>query len=188
MLSRDHRQYFAYGENMHPEVMAARCAGAEVLGIGRLDGFRLGFFNHSGRWDGALESVVQEPGSTVFGVLYRLEFGEGETLDDYLDARLDGLGSHFHYPVDVILEDGSCTDALIYMMSDMGPARAPSAEYLGFLAEAARLNGLPGPYIEQLSAHASRPARYPVPRIGQGPAAGGCDGCGDWRDELRERA
>ena len=187
MISRDHRHYFAYGENMHPQVIAQRCGDARVLGVGRLDGFRLEFFGHSGKWDGAVESVVPDPAACLFGVLYELDFSVGEGLDEHLDARMDGTGGHFHYPVDIHLEDGTTTDALMYILSSMGPARPPSEDYLRFLAEGARLNSLPEAYVEQLSARASRVPRYEVPLTGKGPGKGGCGDCGDMREELRKR-
>lgn len=185
-MSRDrgHRQYFAYGENMHPDVILERCASPRVIGTARLPAFRMDFFGYSARWDGAMESAVRDPREEIWGVLYELDFDDAELLDGFLDVRLDGTGSHYHMPVEVTLSDGTVTDALMHVLSEMGRFRPPSSQYLSHVVDAARKRGLPKIYIERLYSTPCCPATYTVPReAGLGPAT--CDCGGDLRQELR---
>ena len=62
--------YFAYGANMHPGQIKARCLGAGFVTVARLPGHKLAFFGASTVWDGALETVVPAPGREVWGVVY----------------------------------------------------------------------------------------------------------------------
>jgi hypothetical protein len=184
MPARDHRQIFAYGELALPDVMKDRCGAPHSLGSARIDGFRQGYFGYSRKWDGAVDSVKKQEGSSVWGVLYALDFDDGGLLDEFLDARLDGTGNHFHYPVVVTLENGETTDALMYVMSEMGPDRAPSTEFMAKLVEGARAQKLPVEWIEKLEATESVPAAYPVPK-GSEVVRVDCGGYKDYREELR---
>lgn len=46
-------------------------------------------------WDGAVETVVPDTQSEMWGVLYELEFYVWDQLDNCEDARLDGTGVSF---------------------------------------------------------------------------------------------
>jgi cation transport regulator ChaC len=170
---------------MLKEVVEEHCVSPKVLGVARLDGFRMDFFGHSKKWDGATESIVKDARESTWGILYELDFPDAEDLDAAMDVRLDGTGLHFHYPVDVALESGEVSDALMYVMSEMGPFRPPSYEYLKRMVWGARERGLPKAYVERLHSMPNTPASYPVPRLPRMPVLPGCDGCTDWREELR---
>ena len=62
--------YAAYGSNMDPEQMLVRCPHSPQRGTGWLEGWRLTFGGEDIGWDGALATVVEEPGARVFVVLY----------------------------------------------------------------------------------------------------------------------
>jgi len=84
-LEKRHELYFAYGSNMDPGRMQARCHSAKVAGLGYLNGFRL-VFNMFGRGDrgerGGIANVVTTEGDDqVWGVLYHVRTDELQGLD-----------------------------------------------------------------------------------------------------------
>ena len=73
--------YFAYGSNLDPGQMSARCPGHRVLCRAILPDHALVFRGHSKRWGGAVATVEHAPGSMVHGVVFEM------TPEDY--ASLD---------------------------------------------------------------------------------------------------
>ncbi len=174
--------FFAYGANMHPEQIAARCLGAKCLGPAHLADHRLAFFGTSLVWDGALETVVPSPGRAVWGVLYALSHLDADSLDAWQDARFNGTGTYFHSPVTVTDASGAPREALLYKKDMLGAPRKPSMEYLRHIARGAELRGLPPQYVAALRETPARKAAYPVPvaRPGRGGVvrATTCADCG----------
>ena len=86
--------HFAYGSNMSRALMAARCKGAQALGLATLPGWRF-MINAEG-----FGSIARSPGDRVHGVLWRLTprdlaaINAYESVDSglYLRRRLAGLG------------------------------------------------------------------------------------------------
>ena len=72
--------YAAYGPNMDPRLMGARCPHSPLQGTGWLLGRRLTFGGEDYGWDGALSTVVEDSWEQVFVAVYDV------TSDD--DARL----------------------------------------------------------------------------------------------------
>src|SRR5882672_8742291 len=62
--------YAAYGSNMHPEQMLQRAPHSPMAGTGWLEGWRLTFGGADIGWEGALATIVEDPASRVFVVLY----------------------------------------------------------------------------------------------------------------------
>ncbi len=172
--------YFAYGSNMNLVQMKQRCSGSKVLGIARLPGYKVEFFGNSAIWDGALETVIRDLQSEVWGVLYEMQVFDWEALDGYQDARMDGMGQYFHYPVDVIDREQETIQAIIYKKSILNEAKPPSAEYLDFIVQSAKEQGLPVEYITLLQNKVTKPASYAVPNVGLSKftrASATCSGC-----------
>ncbi|EJW10897.1 AnfR protein, required for Mo- and V-independent nitrogenase [Rhodovulum sp. PH10] len=161
--SRPTTLLFAYGATMNPSQIAVRRSRPAVVAVARLPGWALGFFGHSEVWDSALETLVPQAGAETWGVVYALTATDLDRLDAWQGVKLDGGGSYFHYPVEVIGEDGATHHALFYRKAVMGEPELPSAEYLAFIAEGARARHLPAERVAALAAMPSRPARYPVP-------------------------
>lgn len=155
----------AYGAALNPEHIMVRLCRPKIRGIARLPGYRLGFHGHSEVWDSGLETLVDEPGAEAWGVLYELSANELDRFDAWQGVKLDGGGSYFHYPVEVISQNGQTLDALFHRKAEQGPPQPPSRDYLDFILVGARARELPGDYLEQLGAVTSVPARYPVPKI-----------------------
>lgn len=156
--------YFTCGADMDLATLEARSGGGGVVSIARLPGYRLGFFGHNPVWDSGIETLVADDGSEVWGVLYRLGSIEWDRLDASVGATIDGLGSHFHYPVEVEPPAGERCMARTYRKAVRGPAQPPSREYLDFLVDQAVARGLPGKYVDALRAIPTLRARYTVPK------------------------
>src|ERR1700712_1968098 len=62
--------YAAYGSNMHPEQMLQRAPHSPMAGTGWLEGWRLTFGGADIGWEGALATLVEDPESGGFVVLY----------------------------------------------------------------------------------------------------------------------
>jgi gamma-glutamylcyclotransferase (GGCT)/AIG2-like uncharacterized protein YtfP len=75
--------YFAYGSNLDPEQMGARCPGHKVLCRAILHDHALVVRGHSRSWGGAVATVEHAPGSMVHGVVFELTPGHYEALDHY---------------------------------------------------------------------------------------------------------
>ena len=73
--------YAAYGSNMHPEQMLQRAPHSPMAGTGWLHGWRLTFGGEDIGWEGALATLVEDPDSKVFVVLYDMTKEDEANLD-----------------------------------------------------------------------------------------------------------
>lgn len=173
--------YFAYGFNLNLMQMRQKCPKAAVAGIARLPGYKIGFYEHTVVWDGAMETIIPDLQSQVWGVLYALSASEWEELDSHEDARADGSGAYFHYPVEVIAADGAVRQAMVFLKARLGNPELPGTEYMNILLQGAEEQGLPAEYITHLRQIKSKPAAYAVPkRPSSGRiliTTGDCSGC-----------
>lgn len=115
--------------------MKQKCSKSQVLTIARLADHKIGFYEHSVVWDRAVETVVPEPHSDVWGVLYQLESYEWDQLDNEQDARMDGTGEYFHYLVEVFDEKNQGQQAILYKKARLGASKLPSTEYLELIKQ-----------------------------------------------------
>jgi len=180
--------YFAYGSNMNPQQMAARCPHASVVVIASLADHQIAFFGYSAIWDGAQETVLPASGHNLWGVVYQLSASDRESLDDAQDARMDGSGAYFHSPASVSSNDGTVYKVLLYKKASQGSPQKPSQEYLDFIVQGAQQRQLPSAYIQSLRQIESTKARFVVPRQrkslremtpGGESGRGECGQCGD---------
>jgi hypothetical protein len=155
--------YFAYGSNMSLEQIRSRCSRPVVVAAARLADHRLGFYGHSETWDSAMETVEPAPGAEVWGVIFALSRLDWERLDLWQDARFDGAGTYFHFPVTVTDLEGRTHRVYLYKKDVQGCPRDPSREYLEHILRGAAENGLPPHYIEELMKTKAVKASYKVP-------------------------
>src|SRR3712207_5560156 len=101
-------------------------------GVGWLMGWRLTFGGEDFAWEGALSTVVEDPLSQVFVVLYDVPDQDAALLDRWEGGE---LGLHKKLRVRVHTLDGDVL-AWIYVL-DAYEGGLPSARYLGVLADAA---------------------------------------------------
>jgi AIG2-like family len=143
--------YAAYGPNLDPHRMAARAPYSPVAGTGWLEGWRLTFAGEDVGWDGALATVVEDPGERVFVMLYDVPAQDEESLDAWEGTDL-GLWRKIR--VRVLTLDGDVL-AWLYVL-DAFEGGLPSAHYLGVIADAAEAGGAPADYVGRLRSHECR--------------------------------
>lgn len=143
--------YAAYGSNMAPEQMKQRCPHSPMAGTGWLMGWRLTFGGEEYGPEGALSTVVEDPGSQVFVVLYDVTDADAEQLDRWEGGE---LGLHKKLRLRVHTLEGSEL-AWLYVL-DAYEGGLPSARYLGVMADAAEEAGAPDDYVQALRTRPSR--------------------------------
>ena len=137
---RDRQLYFAYGRNMHLDIMADRCPDAAYAGLAVLDAHRI-LINGRG-----VSTVIPDASHRVHGVLWHLTHACEATLD-----IIEGVAKG-HYVRDVaepLGTDGPAS-ALIYLARDISPG-PPRDGYLESLEEAASQHSFPGHYRRHLA-------------------------------------
>lgn len=136
---------------MHPEQMLLRCPHSPMSGTGWLRGWRLTFSGEDLGWEGALATVVEDPDSSVFVVLYDVPEEDEVSLDRWEGAEL-GLHRKIRVRVDTA---GDAVLAWLYVM-DAYEGGLPSARYIGVMADAAEIAGAPAEYVRELRTRNSR--------------------------------
>jgi len=137
--------YAAYGTNLDPDQMSERCPHSPSRGTGWLDGWRLTFGAEELGWEGALATVVEDPGSRVFVMLYDVNERDQSGLDG-LEGGDTGLYRRIRVRVATL--DGEIL-AWLYAL-DGYEGGVPSARYLGLMADAAEKAGAPDDYVADL--------------------------------------
>ena len=137
--------YAAYGTNLDPEQMLLRCPHSPVQGSGWLTGWRLTFGGEDVGWEGALATVVEEPASTVYVMLYDVTRYDAERLDQWEGSDL-GLYTKIRVRVSTLEGD---VLAWTYVL-DAFEGGLPSASYLGVVADAAEAADAPADYVSAL--------------------------------------
>ncbi len=139
--------YAAYGSNLDPEQMARRAPHSPLQGSGWLVGWRLTFGGEDVSWEGALGTVVEDPGHQVYVALYDVPEHDEKTLDEWEGVPI-GLWNKIRVRVSTL--DGDVT-AWVYALNAY-EGGLPSARYLGMLADAAEAGGAPDDYVAELRA------------------------------------
>jgi AIG2-like family len=137
--------YAAYGSNLDPERMALRAPHSPLQGTGWLPDWRLTFGGEDVSWEGALGTVVEDPGHQVYVALYDLTPADEDSLDKWEGVDI-GLFRKLRVRVQTL--DGDVA-TWIYVL-DAYEGGLPSARYLGMLAEAAEAGGAPDDYVAEL--------------------------------------
>lgn len=137
--------YAAYGANLDPEQMAERAPHSPLFSTGWLEGWRLTFGGGAGP-DGALATLVERAGASVFVALYDVPSWDETALDGWEGAER-GRYSRFRVRAATLLE-GEVT-GWTYVLNDY-EGGLPSAHYLGAIAEAAEKAGAPADYVAEL--------------------------------------
>ncbi|HUH69877.1 MAG TPA: gamma-glutamylcyclotransferase [Mycobacterium sp.] len=156
--------YAAYGSNMDPEQMLERAPHSPMTGTGWLHGWRLTFGGEDIGWEGSLATIVEDPDSKVFVVLYDMTAADEKNLDRWEGSEL-GIHKKIRCRVERISSDTTTDPVLAWLyVLDAWEGGLPSARYLGVMADAAEIAGAPSDYVHDLRA---RPAR----NIGPGTSA-----------------
>lgn len=153
--------YAAYGSNMDPEQMLKRAPHSPMAGTGWIDGWRLTFGGIDIGWEGALATVVEEPGSKVFVVLYDVTSDDEVNMDRWEGAE---MGIHRKIRVRVDVNGGPPVLAWLYVL-DAYEGGLPSARYIGVMSDAAERAGAPEDYVRNLRTRECS-------NVGPGPSLG----------------
>lgn len=142
--------YIAYGSNMDLEQMAYRCPEAELIGTGRLDGWRLMF---KGSQTGAYATIEREKGQTVPILLWRISAADEERLDHY-----EGFPTFYYKRTirAVRTENGTDlgkTQGMAYIMHEERRLGLPSGHYYDVLAAAYQKFGFDLAILEEAYLH-----------------------------------
>lgn len=135
--------YFSYGSNMAPAGMEERCAAPSVLGIATVPGYRFRIAKRG------YATMVPDPGSLVYGLLWSLTDEDLAALDQY-EGVPDGHYTRTTIPVEF---RGRPMEAQVYLAVDPAPG-TPRPGYLETVVQAARDLGLPPGYIAVLEGSA----------------------------------
>jgi len=130
---------------MDPAQMMERAPHSPMAGTGWIEGWRLTFGGEDLGWEGALATIVPDPDSRVFVVLYDVCDADERKLDSWEGGE---LGLHSKIRVRVQTLDGPVL-AWLYVL-DAYEGGLPSARYLGVLADAAEAAGAPADYVNDL--------------------------------------
>jgi hypothetical protein len=150
--------YFAFGSNLDPDQMQARCPAHKKVGMAVLHDHKLSFPIFSTLWGGGVASLQLSHGNDVWGMLYELNDDDLRSLDGYEGFRGPGDAHNLYErgPVWVELthpEDGSVprrVKAAAYFAHTANPS-PPSRRYLDAVLKGARAHKLPDDYIAALT-------------------------------------
>lgn len=146
--------YFAYGSNMDPAQMLARCPSAIALGPAEFRDHELAFPRFSAVRQCAVAGCLPAPGKSVWGVVYRVsevDFAHLDIFEGFRPERQPAHNSYNRAEVSVLLAGAPLT----CMTYEANPSPDPGAtghHYLGQLIVGARHHGLPADYIAMLMA------------------------------------
>jgi len=132
--------YFGYGRNTDVDEMRVRCETAELLGPGRLDGWRFSITTRG------YATVVAEPRAEVHGLVWALTDADLAELDRHEGVA---VGSYRRIRATVSL-DTSTVLAEVYLASDDTPGD-PFPDYIELIARAARRHEFPAHYRAELA-------------------------------------
>ena len=142
--------YFAYGSNMSPVQMRARCPSHRFVCAAELPGYKLAFTRYSRKRGCGVADVVPAPGQSVWGAVFQVSGEDLAALDRHEGADLSPP-AYVRVPVRVIATDGRRLDAITFEVFDKATfEHAPSVEYLGLIVDGARTWCLPAAYREAL--------------------------------------
>ena len=140
--------FFAVGTNMDEEHMRSWIPSARRLTIASLSGFSVRW--HKRSTDGGKLAALRtgHPDDVMWGVVYevdrvgRQEIEEGQCAHGYREERVTVIGA-----------DGDEHKASVYVARDemIDDSMIPTRSYRDPIVDAARVNGLPAEYVEELA-------------------------------------
>ena len=143
--------YFAYGSNLLRSQMQARCPGARVHSVVRLEGYELCFpmisFTRSGM---GVASIRPNEDAYVEGVVYAMTPDDFRRLDHY-----ESEGTKYRRDTITIPKLGEVWT--YFPRLDAGHHYPPSEEYLNAVIQGAIEHQLSAEYIQTLYAIKDRP-------------------------------
>lgn len=137
--------YAAYGSNLNPNRMRQLAPSSPLIGPGWLSGWRLTFGGADLGWECALPTIVEDPNSQVFVMLYALTETDEKNLNSAEGFDL-GFYSKIRVRVSTLEKDETAWIYVVQGYEDGLPLR----KYVNEIIEAAIIAGAPEDYIDQL--------------------------------------
>uniref|UniRef100_A0A3Q3W983 Uncharacterized protein n=1 Tax=Mola mola TaxID=94237 RepID=A0A3Q3W983_MOLML len=158
--------YFAYGSNLLRERLQLGNPSAMIHCVAKLKDYKLVFGNHKGlasdRWHGGVATIEHSPGDEVWGVVWRMNMCDMESLDSQENVTLGAYS-----PVELLVQTkGQEIICRTYIMSHCVYA-PPSPQYLQVIVMGAEQSGLPKDYQEKLRAVKTNMYKGPLPMMSE---------------------
>jgi hypothetical protein len=142
------KNFFAVGTNMDAERLRRIVPGALRLTVARLPGYTVRWHKRAGSEGKLAAYETRNSGDAAWGVVYQLSPADFELVDAaqrqarYVgnDVRVIDTDGHGHEATVYVAESGVIDDSL-----------KPTRSYRDPIVRAARANGLPDEYVEQLA-------------------------------------
>ncbi|KAH0547398.1 gamma-glutamylcyclotransferase-like [Cotesia glomerata] len=163
--------YFAYGSNLLESRLHIANPNATFFDIARLEDYRIDFVGNSKVWSGSVGTIVELPGSHVWGVIWELPASEISNLD-----RQEGVhtGKYKAFNVNVTTPDGEIFECRTYKQSldpeeiveldQLPDDRLPSVSYMKVIIKGAKEKKLPEEYIKFLESIKFNPEGTHMPK------------------------
>ena len=139
--------YFAYGSNMLPARLQARCPSAQLVGLAIAPDHRLEF-SKPGRDGSGKATLHPAPGATTPGVVYRIALADRPALH-VAEGADHPNGYIFHDEFSVRMADGTGV-AATYIARRRDPGLRPFDWYLALVIAGAQAHGLDAAHIRHL--------------------------------------
>jgi len=146
--------YFAYGSNLSASRMTERVPSARVVAPARAHGWRLSL-GKRGRDGSGKATLIAEPESFVWGVVYAIDPHDWRRLDRY---------ERGYTRVAVLLasEREQHIAAITYVAPETAPDPTAFGWYKRLIVDGAREHGLPAAYIAELEQLPARDDPGPI--------------------------
>ncbi len=146
--------YFAYTAMIDPTVITTVAPAAEFAFIAHLPETRLVFPFDNDRWDGALPSVIEEPGNTVWGAMFRVGSGDLKAITSYEASE----GRHETYDFKAVDREGKRHAVVTHVALSNGvTARPPSRSYMAQIVAGGRHWKLPMGWVAGIEEYVEEP-------------------------------
>ena len=140
-------KYFAYGSNLDLPQMKMRCPSSKLISKGSLSGYRLTFNRFSSGWGGGVADVIQEKGSTVWGLVFEISDTDLERLDRYEGYHNDWTSLYERWQAIIETPNGLVSDVWVYTVVEKQEFVKPTLEYLQIIKDAAVKWNFPETYL-----------------------------------------
>lgn len=144
--------HFAYASNLLRERILIKNISATFYAVANLQDFKLVFGSHQGKassdWHGGTATIVQSPGDEVWGVVWKMNTSNLNSLD-----KQEGVEDGIYTPIEVNIstQEGKILTCRSYQMNDC-VCDLPSPQYKKVICMGAKQNGLPIAYQKKLEA------------------------------------
>lgn len=140
--------YFAYGSNLCPQQIIARCPSARFVAAGMLPDHQLIFPRYSCNWKCGVAGIKKTSGECIEGAVYAMSVNCIERLDEHEGVH---VGRYHREVMTITHRNGGESSCAIYIAAfEPDGHYPPSTEYLSAMLRGARHHGLSPQWIEKL--------------------------------------